>query len=127
MRTESRKKGKQNASALYQKIWETVRRIPFGRVATYGQIAALAGHPRQPRLIGYAMHRTPEDSGVPWHRVVNAKGEISRRAASILSGEENLQRVLLEREGVEFDSAGRIDLKRFRWMPRRRSSRKPRG
>lgn len=118
MRRESEQSGRESVSPLYQRIWETARRIPSGRVATYGQIAELAGHPRQPRIVGYAMHRLPEGSRVPWHRVVNAKGEISRRAVSIMTGEENLQRVLLEREGVEFDHAGRIDLKRYRWKPR---------
>jgi methylated-DNA-protein-cysteine methyltransferase-like protein len=113
---------KRPASTLYQQIWRAARRIPYGRVATYGQIAALAGHPRQPRLAGYAMRHAPEGSRIPWHRVINAKGEISRRAPSILSGEENLQRVLLEREGVEFDHAGRIDLRRCQWKPRRRRS-----
>jgi methylated-DNA-protein-cysteine methyltransferase-like protein len=122
MEREKQQSGGKPASPLYRAIWETAERIPFGRVATYGQIAALAGHPRQPRLVGYAMHRLPEGSRVPWHRVVNARGEISQRAASILSGEENLQRVLLEREGVQFDRAGRIDLKRFGWKPRRRRS-----
>ncbi len=66
-------------SALYGAIWDAVRRIPRGRVATYGQIAALAGRPGQPRLVGYALHHLPEGSKVPWHRVVNAQGKISWR------------------------------------------------
>lgn len=107
-----------SVSPLYRKIWNTVQRVPYGRVATYGQIAALAGHPRHARLVGYALHRLPEKSKVPWHRVINAKGEISLRAPSIVSGEEVFQRWLLEREGVDFDLAGRVDLKRFGWRPR---------
>ena len=64
-------------SATYRKIWATAKRVPKGRVATYGQIAALAGFPRQARLVGYALHSLPEKSDVPWHRVINARGEIS--------------------------------------------------
>ena len=107
------------ASALYRQIWDTVRRIPRGRVATYGQIAALIGHRRQARLVGYALHSLPEGLAVPWHRVVNSKGEISLRATSIVSGEEQIQRTLLESEGVCCDGNGRLDLVRYRWIPRK--------
>jgi len=107
------------ASALYRQVWDTVRRIPRGRVATYGQIAALIGHRSQARLVGYALHSLPEGLAVPWHRVVNGKGEISLRAASIVSGEEQIQRTLLESEGVCFDGSGRLDLVRYRWIPRK--------
>ena len=100
----------------YADIYEIVRRIPRGRVATYGLIAHLAGIPRHARRIGYALAALRED-GVPWHRVVNAKGEISLRP-SVGYAE---QRGLLEREGVVFDPAGRIDLGRFQWRPRARS------
>jgi methylated-DNA-protein-cysteine methyltransferase-like protein len=99
----------------YPKIWVTVKRIPRGRVATYGQIAVLAGLPRQPRLVGYALHQTPDET-IPWHRVVNARGEISHRRAA--EGGELLQQRLLENEGVEFDGVERIDLARFQWRPR---------
>lgn len=92
-----------------------VRRIPKGRVATYGQIARLAGLPRQPRQIGYALAALREHHAVPWHRVVNARGEISQRSAS---GFAERQRILLEREGVVFDVKGRISLSRFRWRPK---------
>jgi len=92
-----------------------LRRIPKGRVATYGQIARLAGIPRQPRQIGYALAALRDHYPVPWHRVVNAKGEISQRSES---GVEELQRILLEREGVVFDVRGRISLSRFRWRPK---------
>ncbi len=105
-------------SPLYQRIWETVRRIPRGRVATYGQVAMLAGRPGQPRLVGYALHSLPEGVNVPWHRVINAKGEISTRATAIVTGEEMIQQVLLEREGVRFLSPGRLDLTRYQWRPR---------
>jgi methylated-DNA-protein-cysteine methyltransferase related protein len=92
-----------------------VRRIPKGRVATYGQIACLAGIPRQPRQVGYALAALRDDHPVPWHRVVNSKGAISQRSES---GFEELQRILLEGEGVVFDAKGRISLSRFRWRPK---------
>ena len=95
-----------------KRIYDAVRRIPRGRVATYGGIAAVAGMEGQARQVGYALHDLPPDSGVPWHRVINAKGEISARSRG---DSHELQRMLLEAEGVELDPAGRIDLKRFRW------------
>ena len=104
----------------YRRIWAVVARIPRGRVATYGQVAALAGRPGHARQAGYALHALPDDAaGVPWHRVINAKGEVSPRAEP---GGEGLQRAMLEAEGVEFDARGRVDLKRFRWEPARRAS-----
>jgi methylated-DNA-protein-cysteine methyltransferase related protein len=93
-----------------------VRRIPRGRVATYGQIAALAGLPRQPRLVGYALSALPDDSTVPWQRVVNAQGAISARAEG--PGAGVVQRLRLEREGVAFDARGRLSLERYQWRPR---------
>lgn len=107
-------------SPLYRRIWETVNRIPAGRVATYGQIARLAGIEGQPRLVGYALHRLAADSRVPWHRVVNARGAISVRSGGGPLPDVPLQRRLLEREGVDFDSRGVIDLVRYAWRPRRR-------
>src|SRR5437660_1477860 len=86
--------------------------MPRGRVATYGGIAELAGLEGHARQVGYALHDLPSNSGVPWHRVINAKGEISPRTGG---DSHELQRMLLEAEGVELDLAGRIDLKRFRW------------
>jgi len=104
------------ASSSYPKIYAAVSRIPKGRVATYGQIASLAGLPRQARLVGYAMHSLPADSDVPWHRVVNAAGKISLRADAL--GHDELQAQLLRREGVRFVD-GAIPLARFLWRPRR--------
>lgn len=97
-------------------ILAVVARIPRGRVATYGQVAELAGLPRQPRRVGYALAALPEGSRVPWQRVINAQGRISPRTEPRW---EVIQRALLEREGVAFDAAGRVDLARFRWRPRR--------
>ena len=99
----------------YRNIWKTVRRIPAGRVATYGQIATLAGIPGHARQVGYALHALPDDSRVPWHRVINAAGQVSPRATP---GYDRLQRALLEAEGVEFGPGGRISLRRYRWRPR---------
>jgi methylated-DNA-protein-cysteine methyltransferase related protein len=96
----------------YDMIHRVVSRIPRGRVATYGQIAELAGIAGQPRRVGYALSALPDGSAVPWQRVVNAKGEISLRAHS---GAEKLQRKLLRAEGVMFDRNGRISMDRFQW------------
>jgi methylated-DNA-protein-cysteine methyltransferase-like protein len=98
----------------YELIWSVVRRIPRGRVATYGQIADLAGLGGHARQVGYALHNLPPQSDVPWHRVLNAKGEISERTAG---DSHELQRMLLEAEGVEFDMRGRMKLERYRWKP----------
>lgn len=94
------------------RIYSIVAEIPPGRISTYGQIAALAEMPRQARQVGYALAALPKDNDVPWHRVVNAKGEISQRASG-----ESRQRELLEAEGVVFDSKGRVSLKHFGWDP----------
>jgi methylated-DNA-protein-cysteine methyltransferase-like protein len=105
----------------YTRIYAVVRRIPQGRVATYGQVAALAGMAGRARQVGYALHALPEGSPLPWHRVINARGEVSPRAEP---GVEGYQRFLLEEEDVEFNLAGRVDLERFGWRagerPRRR-------
>ena len=106
----------------YELIWRVMRRIPRGRVATYGQIAELAGLEGHARQVGYALHNLPERNDVPWHRVVNAKGEISPRSAG---DSHELQRMLLIGEGVGIDLRGRIDLKKFRWtahVPRQRNA-----
>jgi methylated-DNA-protein-cysteine methyltransferase related protein len=104
--------------SAYSRYYDTVRRIPRGRVATYGQIAAEAGLPGRARQVGYAMAACPDDADVPWHRVINAAGRISRRAAG-LGGRpfERIQRVLLEAEGVVFDERDRVDLDRYGWDP----------
>jgi methylated-DNA-protein-cysteine methyltransferase related protein len=100
-------------SNSYARIYAVVRRIPAGRVATYGQVAALAGLAGRARQVGYALHALPEGSPVPWHRVINARGEISPRAEP---GWEGFQRFLLEEEGVAFSLAGTVDLERFLWQ-----------
>jgi methylated-DNA-protein-cysteine methyltransferase-like protein len=102
----------------YQQIYAIVRRIPRGRVATYGQIAALVGLPGHARQVGYALHALPENSTVPWHRVVNARGNVSARA---VPGAELVQRRLLEREGVRLNARGQVPLEQVRWTPSRRA------
>jgi methylated-DNA-protein-cysteine methyltransferase-like protein len=85
-------------------------------VATYGQVAALAGLGGHARQVGYALSALPEGSRVPWHRVINAKGEVSPRSEPGIDSE---QRCLLEAEGVLFDRKDRVSLARFQWRPRR--------
>ena len=101
--------------ASHARIHGIVRRIPRGRVATYGQVAALAGIPGHARQVGYALAALDDGDAVPWHRVINARGEVSQRAEP---GAASHQRRLLEDEGVAFDDTGRIALSRYRWRPR---------
>lgn len=95
-------------------ICAVVRRIPKGWVATYGQVAAMAGLPRRARLVGHVLQHLDPAIDIPWHRVVNAKGEISYSASR--NGGDAVQRRLLETEGVEFDHRDRFNLERFRWL-----------
>jgi len=106
------------ARTNYSKIYAAIRRIPFGKVATYGQIAEVAGLSRQARLVGYALFNQKVDGDLPWHRVVNAQGAISYSPARQKA--DHLQRVLLEAEGIVFNARGRIDLKQYRWQPKGR-------
>jgi len=101
--------------SAYTEIYAIVRQIPPGKVATYGQIAELANLVGKARLVGYALHKVDwETSDIPWHRVINAKGEISH--SPFRRGTDYLQRSLLESEGIEFDAGGRISLSRYRWQ-----------
>lgn len=101
------------ASSFYKSVWALVKKVPRGKVVTYGQVATWLGSPRAARAVGYAMFNC-EDAKVPWHRVVNAKGEISIGGHLHRPG---LQRDLLEREGVEFVGE-RIDLATYGWTGR---------
>lgn len=94
-------------------IYAVVRRIPPGQVATYGDVAKLAGLPGQARLVGYALYALPPHSTVPWHRVINAQGSISTGHAR--TGADTDQRSLLEAEGIEFGLNGRTSLQLYRW------------
>ena len=111
-------------SVLRSAIYAVIRRIPRGKVATYGQVAALAGFARHARQVGYALNDLPSDSELPWHRVVNARGEVSPRAAP---GWEEVQKDLLEQEEVFFGPHDRIDLGRYGWQPRTRQPRPTRA
>jgi methylated-DNA-protein-cysteine methyltransferase related protein len=106
--------GRPPASSAYRDIYAVVAAIPYGRVATYGQVAVLAGLPGRARMVGYAMSALT-DPAVPWHRVINAKGEISPRADGAPGAE--MQRLRLESEGVLFDRHGRVSLARYQWLP----------
>ncbi|WP_242020440.1 MGMT family protein [Microcoleus sp. FACHB-1515] len=97
----------------YDQIYAVVRLIPYGQVATYGQIAELANLPGQARLVGYALFRAPDDD-IPWHRVINAKGEISQSPWRM--GNDDLQRSRLEAEGIEFTN-DKVNLRQYRWQP----------
>jgi len=103
----------------FQRIIAVVRRIPRGRVATYGQVARLAGLPRHARHVGYALHALPEGSPVPWHRVVNARGGIS---LAPWSGGET-QHLRLAAEDIALDARGRVPLERYGWRPGARTAR----
>ena len=95
----------------FELIYDVVRRIPYGRVATYGQIAMLAGNPRWSRVVGYALHVNPDPDNIPCYRVVNRLGEPS---SAFAFGGINEQIALLQNEGIEFTD-GRVDLEKYLW------------
>ncbi|MBO7711462.1 MAG: MGMT family protein [Lachnospiraceae bacterium] len=97
----------------FERIYEVVRRIPRGSVATYGQVAALAGNRRWSRVVGYALHVNPDPEGIPCYRVVNRLGEVS---SAFAFGGENRQIALLEADGIPCPG-GRVDLSRYQWIP----------
>lgn len=101
--------------SAYDVIYAVVRQIPRGKVSTYGQVATLANLAGQARLVGYALYRVTNDLEVPWHRVINAKGEISQ--SPFRHGDDDLQRVLLEQEGIQFSPEGKINLQTYLWKP----------
>jgi methylated-DNA-protein-cysteine methyltransferase-like protein len=101
--------------SVFARCYHFVRRIPRGRVVTYGQVASEAGLPGRARQVGYAMAACPDDADIPWHRVINARGKVSRRSGGRTF--EHIQRALLEAEGVVFDHRDRVDLDRFGWAP----------
>ena len=98
----------------YERIYATVRKIPRGRVTTYGAVARMAGLGAHARLVGYALSALRDGSAVPWHRVINAQGRLSLERAASSAG--ITQRLRLEREGVIVDAAGRVSLARFGWQ-----------
>ena len=98
----------------YQPIYDLVAQIPQGKVSTYGQIARLWNKPNHARQVGYALFRVAPEDEVPWHRVVNSQGRISK--SPMRMGSDELQRLLLEEEGIQFNG-DRIDLKKYLWQP----------
>ena len=99
------------SKSVFDKIYDVVKRIPKGRVATYGQIAMLAGNPRWARVVGYALHVNPDPENIPCYRVVNRNGEVS---SAFVFGGRNAQISLLESDGVEVVD-GRVDLNKYIW------------
>ena len=98
----------------FEKIYEVVCNIPLGKVATYGQVALLAGNPRWARVVGYALHVNPKPGTIPCHRVVNREG---KPADSFAFGGGDIQRQMLEAEGIVFEKDGHIDLNKYIWRP----------
>ena len=99
-------------STKYQIIWDTVRHVPKGNVATYGEVATVSGLVGQARLVGYALHSVPPGVKIPWHRVINSQGKISLPKSN---GQYKRQKKLLEKEGIVFRK-GKIDLSKYSWL-----------
>ena len=96
----------------FEKIYEVVKQIPKGKVATYGDIASYCGNPRLARVVGYALHVNPSPDTIPCYRVVNREGRTSKAFAF---GGEDVQRALLEADGIVFDRNGLVSLEKYRW------------
>ena len=101
------------AKGTYARIYAVVRRIPHGRVTTYGAVARIAGLPGHARQVGYALSALPTGTSVPWHRVINAQGKLSLERVGSSSG--TTQRIRLVREGVVVNAGGKVSLTRFGW------------
>src|SRR5262245_9943648 len=113
---KSSRKTPRGFERVFERIHRLVLRIPRGRVMTYGQIARMLDDRYSPRLVGWAMHATPANElKIPWHRVINSSGGISTGRLHLQ--EPDLQRLLLEAEGVEFDERGKCDLGSYQWSP----------
>ena len=102
-------------SNTFNRILHIVSKIPRGKVATYGQVAALLGPGMPARIVGFALSGLPANNDIPWHRVINSRGKISYSPSR--NDHDSLQRKLLESEGVLFNSAGRVDLHVYLWRP----------
>lgn len=113
MQSPTNEKTDADAPAYRERVFEIVRRIPDGRVMTYGQLAEILGEGYTARTVGFVMH-TADEQRDPWHRVINAQGACS--TGRVILPPDKQQR-MLEAEGVEFDARGRCDLKRYRWTP----------
>ena len=106
------KQGKAASSGAFERIYEVVRHIPRGMVASYGQVALLAGNPRWARVVGYALHANPDPEGIPCYRVVTKDG---RTSPAFAFGGADIQRALLEADGVQFTADGRVDMAKYQW------------
>lgn len=106
--------GEPDEPSIAEQVWQVIALIPKGCVATYGQVAELAGLPGGARRVGRLLSHLPPGSRIPWHRVINASGGISLPEHS---GGFSRQQRLLKKEGVAFNASGRISLRRFRWQP----------
>ena len=107
-----RANGHQKTKGFGKTVLEIVSLVPKGKLVSYGQVAAMAGHPRAARQVGWALHALPKDSGIPWQRVVNTLGHIPAKGRHFEAIE---QIMLLRAEGIEVDDEGRMDLERYRW------------
>jgi methylated-DNA-protein-cysteine methyltransferase related protein len=117
-----KQKSTEGYERVFEQIYRMVLRIPAGRVMTYGQIARLLDERYSPRLVGWAMHATPKDErNIPWHRVINSRGSTS--TGRLIPHEPDLQRLLLESEGVVFNDKSVCDLSVFQWSPVQRKAR----
>ena len=101
-----------NNTNTFEKIYDVVKRIPRGKVATYGQIARLAGNKRWSRVVGYALHVNPDGDAIPCYRVVNREGRVSK---AFVFGGENRQIALLRADGIAVSADGCVDLKKYQW------------
>lgn len=99
--------------SFHQRVIDIIKKIPYGTVATYGQIATYAGNPRAARQVSYILHSSSGKENLPWHRVINSKGGISLKPRR----GHGLQKQLLKKEGIKFKKDDTIDLKRFQWFP----------
>jgi methylated-DNA-protein-cysteine methyltransferase-like protein len=102
-----------NSAGFFRRVVMVVKKIPRGKVATYGQIAALAGNPRAARQVAWVLHAASDKEKLPWQRVINREGGISLPRY----GGYELQHAILAKEGVKFDGEDRIDLERYQWQP----------
>lgn len=99
--------------SFFEAVYDAVRKVPSGKVTTYGTIATLIGRPGNARAVGYALRALPDDTDVPWHRVINAQGGISLRSRN--PEDTDLQHRLLVKEGISFDKGGRMSLQTYGW------------
>ena len=100
------------SKSTFELIYDAVKKIPYGKVASYGQIAMIAGNPRWSRVVGYALHVNPDPENIPCYRVVTKDGRVSKAFAF---GGENMQVHLLESEGITFLPDGRVDMDKHFW------------